>query len=73
MKKNLTVSTQSLFEDKLDPTGGAQRGKGAPKNSCNAAKNNCLNVLLCSVTTIVIVKRKKQSSDYSYFSLGACV
>lgn len=67
------VSTQSLCEDKLEPTGGVQRGKGAPKNSCNAAKNSYLNLLLCSVTTIVILKRKKQSSDYSYFSLGACV
>lgn len=53
------VSTQSLFEDKLDPTGGARRGKGAPKISCNAAKNSYLNLLLCSVTPIVILKRKK--------------
>lgn len=69
-------STQILHEDKLDPTGGTGRGtggEGAPKNSHNASENNYFNLLLCSVTTAVILKRKHQSSDYSCFSLGACV
>lgn len=45
--------------------------KSSSKNTCNTAKNNYLNLLLHSITIIFILKRKKQSRDYS-FSLGAC-
>lgn len=65
--QTLRVSTQSLCEDKLYPT--AWRGEGTPKNSCKAAKDDYLNLLLHSVTTFVILERRKKQTTNSYFSL----